>query len=259
MSACCTPHLTVTRFFFTRCGTTLLKTRSNSFGSSLASAALAVSRNRFDSSGSSHLGFVLRGIGNSIPRKLHCCHSRTKKNASCGSSGNRARICHTRTNLVRGFLRSSCATRFFVGQPLTLGTLQGEFGPLFVVNPTPISVRIPEIKFRQIAMKVGFAHVVINANNTALKDRKVVFDSIAMGITAHVFERTVVNHFMSGKTLTNTEVSASGISHERGPEIGVGLQDGPNGRAIHLRDVVRADATAALDKRMNDLLEGVSI
>ena len=55
------------------------------------------------------------------------------------------------------------------------------------------AVRIPEIKFVQVALQVLFAAVVIHAAHTALEDAKEAFDGVGGDVATDVFVRGVVN------------------------------------------------------------------
>ena len=50
-------------------------------------------------------------------------------------------------------------------------------------------------------MKMSLAYIVINARNVALEDREIVFNSIGVGIAAHIFLCTMLDRFVAGKCL----------------------------------------------------------
>src|SRR5262249_32124186 len=146
------------------------------------STALAVSRNRCDSSGSSPLGLGLRGMDGLILRKRIGCHSSRNGNSSCGSDRTFVHGRHALAISVLGHLPSPDAISFLIGEPLTLDARQGEFGTAHVINSAAVAVRVAEIKFRQIPMQMRLADVVIDANNPALENGKIVFDGVAVDV-----------------------------------------------------------------------------
>src|SRR5258708_3995021 len=111
------------------------------------SAFSAVSKNRLDSSRSSHLavGLGLRGMNRLIPRKLQS----RKKNTSCGSSGTFDRMRQTRAICARGFRLCPDRTSCFVSKALPFDALQGHLSAPHVINAATFTVGIAEIKFTQ--------------------------------------------------------------------------------------------------------------
>ena len=77
------------------------------------------------------------------------------------------------------------------------------------------AIVVTEIKFRQIALQMGFADVVIDAIDATLENREVTFDRIAVRVVADVFTIAMVNHLVTGEFLANAHVTASGIRHQR--------------------------------------------
>ena len=60
----------------------------------------------------------------------------------------------------------SCTNRS-IGEPLTLGRLQGNRGTAHVINAKLGTVGIAEIKFGQITLQMLFATVLIGADHSA--------------------------------------------------------------------------------------------
>ena len=59
----------------------------------------------------------------------------------------------------------------FVGEPPTLGALQGRRCAGNVVDAKLLAVAVAEIELGQIAVQVGFAHVLVDAVGSPFQDR----------------------------------------------------------------------------------------
>ena len=90
-----------------------------------------------------------------------------KKNANCGSSGRFALKRQMRTSSMRGRFRAPLRTSRFIGEPLALDALKGDLGTAHVINSKTLAIAIAEIELCQIAVQMGFADVVINADDPA--------------------------------------------------------------------------------------------
>ena len=169
---------------------------SNVDVSPLAPSALAVSRNRSYSSGSSGFspcfgaGFLVMGRPYQPSRQS----LRMKKNASCGSgNGNRAQTLQYRVFSLGDRLRVSR----FIGETLATETLQGSIRTRHVVYAqTFAGVAVAEIKLGQVAVQMRFADVEIAAGDATLEDAEIVLDGIGVHVATHVFAPLVTYHFM---------------------------------------------------------------
>src|SRR6516225_1179190 len=90
-----------------------------------------------------------------------------------------------------------------------------------IIDPKRSPVVVAEIKFGKVPVKVLLANMVVSADDPALQDTEVAFDSVGMRVAAHVFVLSVVNHFMAGKCLANVQVAAVSVGHQRGPLVHV--------------------------------------
>ena len=77
------------------------------------------------------------------------------------------------------------------------------------VNPELDAIRIAEIEFGKVAVKVLFAAVLVDANHAALEDREIAFGAVDMRLGAvREFARPflfgVVHGFVAGKAATDT-------------------------------------------------------
>ena len=132
---------------------TFLKARSNASGPSSASSSRAASINRFDSSGSSCVGFGLRGMSRNIPDARHL---------SKGSRNWRGSPCRRypragATRLGKSLFLRLCSTRRPIGQPLATDTTQGLVGPPHVIDAKRDALVVAEIELGQIPLNVLLA------------------------------------------------------------------------------------------------------
>jgi len=222
---------------------------SKSFGSSLASTSLAVSRNRLDSSGSSHFGSGLRGIAMDIPRKPSRCHSTMKKNAPWGSSLRRFQRRHQRVLGSPLGLATSC----FVSQSLAGEAFDRKIGAGLIVNPKLLAVGVPEIELGQIPVQVLLAHVEVAADDSALQDRKEAFDRVSGERPAHVFVGTVVDGFVA-EVRSHAPIVPRFVGAEDRSVVDLIEENWAKLVGSDVANVEGANATAALDQRQDGFL-----
>jgi hypothetical protein len=112
--------------------------------------------NRFDCSGSSGFGAGFRGM---VHSSFH------NGNLSCRGSLRqypyRLRYRAYRSSVAR--LSTSC----FIGESLAFCAAKRNRRASGIINAKPFAMAIAEIKFRQIAMQMRFADVLIDAINAA--------------------------------------------------------------------------------------------
>src|SRR3954451_16265857 len=101
---------------------------------------------------------------------------------------------------------SPCATSRFVGQPATLRALKGKRRTLHVINPELRAVAVAEVEFRQVAMQVRFADVLVYSVHAALQYREETFYGIGMNVATNVFLRRMIHGLMAGEPLTDSQV-----------------------------------------------------
>src|SRR3954453_8791970 len=108
------------------------------------------------------------------------CHSSMKGRRNCrGSIGKlRPRRFRSRGCPHCPLALSPCATSRFVGQPPPLGTLKGKRRALNVIDSELCAVAVAEVKFRQVAVQVRFADVLINAIDATFQYREETLNCI---------------------------------------------------------------------------------
>jgi hypothetical protein len=67
------------------------------------------------------------------------------------------------------------ATSRSVSQPLADDASDSAFGALDIIHAESDSVAVAEIELGEVTVKVFLANVLVDAINTALQDRKVIF------------------------------------------------------------------------------------
>ena len=99
---------------------------------------------------------------------------------------------------------------------------------------------------------MGFADVMIDANDAALERREVAFDRVAVRGAAHVFVSAMIDHFMAGKLLAHAHVVASRIRHQRGLAAHMRNNQRAERLTADVGNVMRTGLAAALYQRMNN-------
>jgi hypothetical protein len=153
-------------------------------------------------------------------------------------------------NGLGGFgLGGGLATSRSVSQPLADDAADRTLGPLYIVNTESDSVAVAEIEFCQIAVKVFFADVLIDAIDPALQDGEVIFGGIGGSIAANVFVLRVVHGPVTGESLSGFPVDTALVSAQMRSNVDFGFQDRPQVCRIDFRNVARADTSIAFNER----------
>jgi hypothetical protein len=153
-----------------------------------------------------------------------------------------------------------------VREPLAACASHRLLGPHRIVKPhypalaalfAPFTVRIAEIEFREVAVKVDFAHVEIGAVNSALQNREIIFRAIGVGQQLAYFAHVLVGHVVHDvmhKILAQMPVLASIVRHHHRAVIHVRFHNRAQVVACDIRNMGGTDHAAALDEREHDLL-----
>ena len=141
-----------------------------------------------------------------------------------------------------------------IGQPLPDDALDSSLGTLFIIDAQRRAVVVPEIKLGEIAMKMLFADVLINAIDTTLQDREEVFCGVGGCVAAHVLISRVIDSAVAGEPLANLPIHSAFVGPQVRGFVDTGFQDRPQVRGIHLRYVARTDTAIAFNQRYNRLL-----
>src|SRR5690606_37848021 len=80
-----------------------------------------------------------------------------------------------------------------IGEALPADASQGLVCALVVSDAEGDALVVAEIEFRQIALQVLLADVVIGAVDAALEDREIALDRVGVGLAANVFLDPVVD------------------------------------------------------------------
>ena len=88
--------------------------------------------------------------------------------------------------------------RFSIRQPLAFHTKESLFRPLFIIHAFCDAVVIAAVELGQIAVKVLFGAMLVNALHTAYEDREIAFEGVGVAVAALPFFLAVVNAFMAG-------------------------------------------------------------
>jgi hypothetical protein len=85
-----------------------------------------------------------------------------------------------------------------VCESLAFESFHSDCSALRVIDAEFCSSIHAEIEFREIPVKVLLVHVLIDANESALEDRKEAFQSVGMHIAARPFVLGVIDRFVLG-------------------------------------------------------------
>jgi hypothetical protein len=146
-----------------------------------------------------------------------------------------------------------------IGQPLPDDALQRSFGAFHVIYAETHAVAIAEIKFREIAVQMFLAAMLVDADHAALEDGEEAFRGVSVDLAPHIFAEPVFNSFVARKLLSNLAIIGAFVGHDRSLAGDVG--------ANHWRDIGNAGAfqveaagrTAAFDETENDVLVAGSL
>ena len=95
------------------------------------------------------------------------------------ASSSNSRISRSFSRPLRNALVSG-RVNLMIGQPLAGCALDGAFGAHGVINAKLYAVAHPEIELVQIAGQMGRAHMLVNPNQTALKQAEIAFCRIGV-------------------------------------------------------------------------------
>jgi len=155
---------------------------------------------------------------------------------------------------------ASCFGVFFlptnppISQALPGDPGQQNVGTLCVFNTKTRTVVIAEIIFREIAMQVLFAIVLVNAFKAAFKDGEEAFNRIGVSIVADVFANAMRYGLVIGKLFTQLNVQVTLIGHQCALAAYILADNGDNLRDNCAVYMERADLAATLHQGHNGAL-----
>jgi hypothetical protein len=130
---------------------------------------------------------------------------------------------------------------------------QREIGAGFIVNAKGNAGILAEIKLSQIAVKVLCVDVLIDANQTALQDRKETFERVGVYVIPYPFELGMVHSVMAGNR--GELVAGSGIGHEAAFVVHVLANDADSRLMV---EEGRADIAATFHKAHDNRVVGLA-
>ncbi len=108
-----------------------------------------------------------------------------------------------------------------IGEALALTALYCRNRAVSVVVPKRGTIVIAEIKFRQIAMQMLFAAMLIDTTHAALENCEIALDGICRYVAACVFLLGVIDGFVRRELLANLLVQLAFIGMEAALTINV--------------------------------------
>jgi hypothetical protein len=151
-------------------------------------------------------------------------------------------------------LRCDSPTSRSVGKSFAHDAADSALGPLNIVDTQSDAVAIPEVEFGEVTVKVLFAHVLIDAVDSALQDREITFCGISRGIPPNVFLLCMVDGAVTGEPFASLPINAALVSAQVRSNVDFGFKDGPQVRCVHFGDVPRADPTLSFNERDDSFL-----
>src|SRR5205823_6419365 len=122
----------------------------------------------------------------------------------------------------------------------------------------PHAIGIAEVEFRQVAVQMLLATMLVNADHAALEDRVEAFDGIgvnsALALIPNIFLIAVTNGAVTGKLLPYAVVNVGLIGHEVGFTGDVLAHNRDDARNARILDMEAAGGAATLDKGKNGVL-----
>jgi hypothetical protein len=134
----------------------------------------------------------------------------------------------------------------FIGQSLALEALQGNFGPLYVIDAEFCASVHAEIEFGQVPMKVLLVHVLVDSNQAALENRKVTFKGVGMNVAARPLKLRVIDRLVLRFVGHHGEVGFGAIGEQAAIFVQVAVDSTAH---ISMVQVHGADVSAAFDQR----------
>src|SRR5690606_26889397 len=124
------------------------------------------------------------------------------------------RILTARTDRRFGLRVSGLPVNPPIGQTLSGDAFQNLVGALGILDAKAGTFVVAEVVFRQIALEVLFADVVVHAGDAALHDREIVLDRIGVPeLAAHVFLDRVIDGTVPVELATDALVDRRFVGH----------------------------------------------
>jgi hypothetical protein len=205
-----------------------------------------MSMKRLNSSGSSGLGFGLRGMTAAYAQADQSSNGNRNWRGYSGAARGRCR-------LSEGGRRWAPRERScFIGEPFTLGTNDRAIGAFQIIDAKRDAMIVPEIEFGRVAMQVRFADVEIAAVNPAFEDRKEILDRVGMPERgADIFLGRVIDRSVARELATDRPIDRSIVGHQIGSLVDVRDDDRLQSLCGHIRHVKAADPAIAFDQRQH--------
>ena len=127
---------------------------------------------------------------------------------------------------------SSATLRGFLGptnppihQPAAGGTTQKCVDAGATIETASDATVVAEVEFREIAMQMWLATVLIDAEHAALEEAEGALDRVGVQIAAGVLTASMVDRLVRGEALAGLSVETAFVREQRRLRIGVGIKD----------------------------------
>src|SRR6185437_15364137 len=146
-----------------------------------------------------------------------------------------------------------------IGKALAACASEQIVGALGVFNAKRRAAVISEIKFREVAVQVSLAAMLVGAEHAALEHREHVFDGVGVDglitFVADVFTSRVIDGAVLVELFAKLGVEAAIVGVERALAVCISEQDFAHAVLGGALDVEAADVAAALDEGHNGTLD----
>lgn len=145
-----------------------------------------------------------------------------------------------------------------IGEALAFDLFEDVARALLVVDAEADAVVVAEIEFRDVAVRMVLAAVLIDALHSALEDREVASDRVGVDIAAHILVLAVLDRIMGRILGADLPVEAAFVGHEAAFAADVLTEQGHDVRDRRLIDMERTDHAATLDEAEHGALMAVA-
>ena len=135
-----------------------------------------------------------------------------------------------------------------IREPLTADTLEQSGSAFLVVDALRFAVVVAEVEFRNVALKMLLADVLVNPGKATLENREEPFNRVRRHVTASVFLASMVHAGVLRELLANAPVARGFVGHKVRAAVNLAAENRLEVSRRHAGDVEGTHIAATLDK-----------